>query len=214
MTSMRKADLGFWMNLPPGWVPIDPKDTDIPAQVAALVQRRVDEDPEVAKHRGRLEQQIRQALKAARSTADLSFAALLATFTPDGLPIAASLTLTRHPTPDGVQAQQVLAELGEQAGKTNSLFEVPFVGTVVRSEYLERTTVERPTRAGTNRPGEVSQVEVFVVQYYLPTPVGNDVLIATGTTQTLPLREVFAQLFDAIISTFQFVDDGSDSGGM
>ncbi len=213
MTSMHKAELGFWMNLPPGWVPIDPKSGRIPAQVDELIERRVAEDPRVAEHRGQIKDQIRQALKAARS-ADLAFGALLATFTPDGLPITASLALTRHRTLDGAEANQVLGELGQQSGKTSGLFDVPFVGTVVRSEYLDRHEVEMRPEPGSGAPPAMSTAEVFVVQYYLPVPIGSDVLIATCVTPTLPMREVFSQLFDAIISTFQFVDEDADTGGI
>jgi len=209
---MHKAELGFWMNLPPGWVPIDPRSGRIPDQVAELIERRVAEDAEVAKHRGQIEDQIRHALKAARSS-DLVFGSLLATFTADGLPIAASVALTRHHTPDGADAHLVLAELGDQSGKTNALFEVPYVGTVVRSEYLDQHPVEVPPAAGSNAPAGVSMAEVFVVQYYLPVPASSDVLIATCATPTLPMREVFSQLFDAIVSTFQFVEDAADTGG-
>ncbi|HEX2903298.1 MAG TPA: hypothetical protein VHO01_07555 [Jatrophihabitans sp.] len=212
MTSMRKAELGFWMNLPPGWLPLDPRSSRIPEQVEQLLERRVAEDPQVAAHRGQIEQQLRHALKLARSQ-DLSFAAILATFTEDGLPIAASLALTRHRTPDGVQAHQVLAELGEQRERTNTLFDIPFIGTAVRSEYLDRTQVELPAAQGSGAPAGVGTAEVAVYQYYIGVPNSTDLIIATGATPTLPMREVFAQLFDAIISTFQFVDEGPDTGG-
>lgn len=212
MTSMRKADLGFWMNLPPGWLPLDPKSNRIPEQVEELLERRAAEDPQVAAHRGQIEQQLRHALKLARSQ-DLAFAAILATFTEDGLPIAASLALTRHRTVDGAEAHQVLAELGEQRDKTNTLFEIPYIGTAVRSEYLDRTPVEMPPARGSSAPAGTGVAEVAVFQYYIAVPHSTDLIIASGATPTLPMREVFSQLFDAIISTFQFVD-GADTGGM
>jgi len=211
MTEMRKAELGFWMNLPEGWLPLDVRSDSIPDQVRELLERRCVEDPLAAAHRGKLEQQLRQAVKMARSQ-DLAFGAILATFTPDGLPITASLALTRHRTIDGAEAATVLSALNEQRDKQNSLFDVPFLGTVVRSEYLDRTPVEVPPARGSSAPAATATAEVAIFQYYIPVPRSTDVVIATGATPTLPMRAAFAQLFDAIISTFQFVD-GADTGG-
>jgi len=211
MTRMSKPEVGFWMNLPEGWLPLDPRSTGIPEQVEAMLEKRSAEDPNVVAHRGQIEETLRRALKLARSQ-DLAFGAILATFTPDGLPITASLALTRHKTIDGAEAHQVLAELGEQRDRTTTLFEIPFIGTVVRSEYRDKTPVEVPPAKGSNAPAASTIAEVAVVQYYIAVPRSTDLVIATGATPTLPMAEVFSQLFDAIISTFQFVD-GVNTGG-
>lgn len=208
---MSKPELGFWMNLPDGWLPLDPRAKDIPREIESMLDQRAAEDPNVAAHRGQVEETLRRALKLARSQ-DLAFGAILATFTPDGLPITASLALTRHKTIDGAEAHQVLAELGEQQDKKNTLFEIPFIGTVVRSEYRDKTPVEVPAAKGSNAPAATDIVEIAVWQYYIAVPHSTDLVIATGATPTLPMAAVFSQLFDAIISTFQFVD-GVDTGG-
>ncbi|MEO9236681.1 MAG: hypothetical protein ABI418_01190, partial [Jatrophihabitantaceae bacterium] len=136
-----------------------------------MLDERAAADPQVAAHRGQVERQLREALRAAR-TKELTFAAILTTFTRTGLPIAASLALTRHRTPDGSDAQRILSELGEQSGKQNSLYELPFVGTVVRSEYLDSFA------AGSGPLGGTGTAEVAVFQYYLPMPTGHEVIVA------------------------------------
>ncbi len=204
MNATAQTRPGFWLNLPDGWLPLDPRGGRIPQQVRRLLDRRAGEDPQVAAHRGQVEQQLRAALRMARAK-EFAFGAILATFTAEGLPITASLALTRHRSPDGAEAGAILAELGEQKDKHSSLFEVPFLGTVARSEFLDRTPVELPS-AG--RPGAAATVaEVAVFQYFLPVPGRCELLLATGATPTLPLREVFGTLFDAIVSTFQFLDE-------
>ena len=85
---------------------------------------------------------------------------------------------------------------------------------MVRSEYLDQTPVEVPPAKGSNAPAGTSIAEVAVFQYYIAVPHSTDLVIATGATPTLPMRAVFSQLFDAIISTFQFVEDGANTGGM
>lgn len=204
MTSTRTAALGFWMNLPEGWLPLELSSGRIPDQVARLLDERSAANPQVAAHRGQVEQQLRSALRTARIK-ELTFAAILATFTSTGLPIAASLALTRHRAPDGSDAARILSELDQQSDKHNSLLELPFVGTVVRSEYLDRTPVQLP--AGRGQAGKPAVAEVAVFQYYLPMPGGRNLVVATGATPTLPMRAPFGQLFDAIISTFQFVEE-------
>jgi len=208
MTSTRRAAPGFWLNLPDGWLPLEPGSERIPDQVQRLVELRAQADPRVAEHRGQVEQQLRAALKEARAK-ELSFGAILATFTADGRPITASLALTRHRSPGGADAHRILAELGDQRDKQNTLIELPYVGTVVRSAYLDRTPVELP--AGQGRPASVL-AEIAVFQYFMPMPGGSDIVVATGATPTLPMREVFGSLFDAILTTFQFVEDDPAAG--
>lgn len=205
MTTTRSSGLGFWMNLPDGWLPLDLAGGRIPDQIARLLDERAAAEPQVAAHRGQVEQQLRNALRVARAK-ELAFAAILATFTADGLPIAASLALTRHRSPDGADASRILSGLGQQRDKQNTLLELPHTGTVVRSEYLDRTPVELPAGPA-KRGGTPAVAEVVVFQYYLPLPTGRELIVATGATPTLPMRSVFGQLFDAIISTFQFVDE-------
>jgi hypothetical protein len=196
-TVTRRPSPGYWMNLPEGWIPLDLDSGErIPVQVERLIAERAAADPAVAVHRGQIERQIAGALRAAR-VRQLSFAAMLATFTSTGLPVAASLALTRHRRPDGASAGDILADLESQRGKTASMLELPDVGPIVRCSYLDRLPIEGRT--------EVAEFAIF--QYYLPVPGGRDLVVATGATPTLPMTEIFGQLFDAILSTFQFVDD-------
>jgi hypothetical protein len=189
------------MNLPEGWLPLDLSNGQIPAQIRDLIDARVEQDPQASAYRGQIEQQLRAAIRIARSK-DMAFAAILATFTADGLPIAASLALTRHRAPDGADAARILAELGDQSTKHNTLIELPYVGTVVRSEYLDRITMD-----DASSPGRGAHADVAVFQYFLRMSGRGDIVVATGVTPTLPLRAQFGALFDAIISTFQFVDE-------
>ena len=90
-----------------------------PDQIARLLDERAAAEPQVAAHRGQVEQQLRNALRVARAK-ELAFAAILATFTADGLPIAASLALTRHRSPDGADVSRILSGLGQQRDKQNT----------------------------------------------------------------------------------------------
>lgn len=198
--AVKAAKLGYWMNLPEGWLPLDLSDGQrIPTAVAELIDERAAADPNVAEHRAAIERQVAAAVRAAR-TKELSFAAILATSTSTGLPIAASLALTKHRSPDGADAGRILAGLGKAGGKTNTLFRTPFAGTAVRSSYPETVAAEGPD-------GETQTVQIAVVQYFLPMPSGRDILVASGATPTLPMAAAFGELFDAIMSTFQFVSE-------
>ena len=203
MSAATKPKLGFWMNLPDGWIPLDPSSERVPDQVARILDSRADTDPHLSAHRGNVERQLTAALKAAR-TRDLVFGAILATFTRDGFPIAASLAVTRHTAPTAAEAGAILEGLGTDGAKANTLLDTPFAGTVVRSAYRERVAASDAPHA--------ESTEVAVFQYFLPTPDRRRVLVATGATPTLPMADVFGTLFDAMVSTFQFVNETDGDG--
>ncbi len=192
---------GFWMNLPDGWMALDPTEA-IPVQLARLLDARAADDPNVAAHRQQIERQIRSALAAARD-AEVSFGAILAAFTADGLPIAGSLALTRHAIPGDTDPRVLLGRVEGQGGALTTVIDVPFVGPVVRSASRERLSVP----AKDLPPGAPDSLEVAIFQYLLPVPGGQEVVVASCATPTEPMFEIFGRLFDAMISTFQFVPE-------
>lgn len=197
VSSSAATRVGFWLNLPDGWLPLDIEGGRIPAQVAALIEQRAAADPNVAAHRRVIEQQIASALRAARRK-ELAFAAILATCTRDGLPIAASLAVTRHRMPGSADLDAMLGAAQAQAGRTVSLLDTPFAGAAVRCAWRERIAAQ---------PGVRETAEVALVQYHVPIPGRQQQLLTlTGATPTLPMAEVFGTLFDAIVSTLQFLD--------
>ncbi len=193
----------YWLNLPDGWLRLETTGERIPVQVQRLLDEAIAREPAAGAHRGQIERQLTSALRTARSR-ELAFAAMLATFTPNGLPIAASLTITVHKAPTGSDVSQILSGVGagpDASARENSLFELPFVGNVVRSAFRDRVAIDDAAR------GEPTVADIAVWQYFIPEPSGRTVVVVTGATPTLPMTEVFGRLFDAVASTFQFVDD-------
>ncbi|MCW2541295.1 MAG: hypothetical protein JWN95_3020 [Frankiales bacterium] len=200
ITGAEPADVSsaFWMNLPDGWVVLDLDTKDVPVQLQELMDDAQSRDASFADHRGVLEKQIKTMIRSARSS-DVSFAAILATFSEGGLPVSASLTVSLHDAPEAADAHKILSEIdadNTEVGRSNRVIELPYVGNVVRSAYLQNMNY-------TSFQGNAKNA---IFQYFIPLPDNaRRIAVVTGVTPTLPLTEAFGGLFDAVLSTFQFI---------
>ncbi|MDQ2836248.1 MAG: hypothetical protein M3Y42_14170 [Actinomycetota bacterium] len=201
VTSTGATGQAFWMNLPDGWSVLDLDSKQAPAQVRVLMDEAEQRDGSFAQYRAPLEKQLVMMIRSARSS-DVSFAAILATRADGGLPVAGSISVSLHDAPEAADADRILSEIDHEEGRSNSVIELPHVGRVVRSAYLQKLN---PSGQQSNPSGQQSNAETAVFQYFIPVPDGRRIAVVTCVTPTLPLLELFGDLYDAILSTFQFI---------
>ncbi len=187
----------FWMNLPDGWSVLDLDSTDVPEQVRQLMDEAERRDASFSQYRATLDKQLKTMIRSARSS-DVAFAAILATFADGGLPVSASISVSLHDAPEAADADKILSEMGSETGRSTSVLELPYVGRVVRSAYLQKL----------NTTSHQGNAETAIFQYFIPVPGGRRIAVVTGVTPTLPLIEIFGDLYDAVLSTFQFISAG------
>jgi hypothetical protein len=192
-TSPPSAGQAFWMNLPEGWSVLDLGSSDVPSQVRVLMDETEQREPSFARYRATLDKQLRSMIRSARSS-DVCFAAIFATIADHGLPVAGSISVTAHDAPEAVEADRILSEIEHEDGRTNTVIELPHVGRVVRSAFRQELG---STSAG--------KAETAVFQYFIPVPTSRRITVVTCVTPTLPIAELFGDLYDAILSTFQFL---------
>ncbi|AZI58831.1 hypothetical protein EH165_12475 [Nakamurella antarctica] len=192
----------FSLRLPPDWFVLDMKSDRVPAQVQRLVDEAVLRDPGVAAHRGRVESQVRSAMRRARA-ANLSFCAVLSTWVDDVLPLAASLTASVQSVRGS--EREVLAEhLQRRKGALVETVEHR-VGPVVRSSFVD--VIADPALGG-------AAAKSAVWQYFFAVPERGGLVVVTAASPVLELREQFGSLFDAIVESFRFGVAGSDRVGV
>jgi hypothetical protein len=192
-TSAPSSSQAFWMNLPEGWSVLDLGSSDVPGQVRILMDETEQREPSFAQYRATLDKQLRSMIRSARSS-DVCFAAIFATIADRGLPVAGSISVTAHDAPEAVEADRILSEIEHEDGRTNTVIELPHVGRVVRSAFRQELG---STHAG--------KAETAVFQYFIPVPTSRRITVVTCVTPTLPIAELFGDLYDAILSTFQFL---------
>ncbi len=195
-TSAPSSGQAFWMNLPEGWSVLDLGSSDVPSQVRILMDETEQREPSFAQYRATLDKQLRSMIRSARSS-DVCFAAIFATIADRGLPVTGSISVTAHEAPEAVEADKILSEIEHQDGRSNTVIELPHVGRVVRSAF-------RQELGSTNLP-DLGTAETAVFQYFIPVPTSRRITVVTCVTPTLPIAELFGDLYDAILSTFQFL---------
>ncbi|MFF5967390.1 hypothetical protein ACFY64_27420 [Streptomyces collinus] len=108
-----------------------------------------------------------------------------------GIPLSASLLISRlYERFDGLDAVAALAGSGEVTLET-----LPAVGRVARVLRRERTKQSR--KLG-------SEFEDTVVEYFVPVPDRDEVLMLTFSTPLEPIADAMVELFDAVAATLRW----------
>lgn len=190
----------FRIATPADWVDVDLDRSGDIGPLVRLVASRSTLTPEQAAEAG----DVLEMLAAANAQAvahGAVFASVLSQVV-EGAPVSASLFVAvRHEqAAGGAPAPEALARrLRHQPRSTPVAHAVEVVtlpaGKAVRSRGR---TFARPV--GPTGP----TVEVDTVQYFVPVPDGDGLLVLTFSTPTLPLADAFAELFDAIAGSLSW----------
>ncbi|MFJ7296955.1 hypothetical protein [Streptomyces collinus] len=180
----------FGLITPEDWyrVPLLPADRR-EASVSALLKRQfggVDDQPVL---RRKAEEQLLGAAEAAVEQGGVVL--YLSFLEAGGIPLSASLLISRlYERFDGLDAVAALAGSGEVTLET-----LPAVGRVARVLRRERTKQSR--KLG-------SEFEDTVVEYFVPVPDRDEVLMLTFSTPLEPIAEAMVELFDAVAATLRW----------
>lgn len=108
-----------------------------------------------------------------------------------GIPLSASLLISRlYERFDGLDAVAALAGSGEVTLET-----LPAVGRAARVLRRERTKQSR--KLG-------SEFKDTVVEYFVPVPDRDEVLMLTFSTPLEPIADAMVELFDAVAATLRW----------
>jgi hypothetical protein len=180
----------FGLITPEDWyrIPLLPADRR-EASVSALVKRQfaaVDDQPVL---RRKAEEQLLGTAEAAVQQGGVVL--YLSFLEAGGVPLSASLLVSRlYERFDGLDAVAALAGSGEVTLET-----LPAVGRAARLRRQERTKQSR--KLG-------SEFEDTVVEYFVPVPDRDEVLMLTFSTPLEPIADAMVELFDAVAGTLRW----------
>lgn len=178
----------FSLILPDNWLPLDVAgEQRIADEVAALLDRGAASDDSFRSHRGRIDKQLRAAIRSVRRE-PVVMAAVLVSVLDDILPLFASLTVA---IVDGS-----LSDYPGRPGAQVQLVELPSAGAAIRQQFTETTT----------DPSIGVSIPAAVAQWLVPMPDRRRRLVLTFVSpDTEPiLLEAFADLFSAIAESLSF----------
>ncbi|MFE1798315.1 hypothetical protein ACFW9L_19435 [Streptomyces sp. NPDC059517] len=180
----------FGLITPEDWyrIPLRP-EASRDASVSALVKRQfagVDDQPVLRR------QAQEQLLGAAEAGVEQGGVVLYLSFLEAaGIPLSASLLISRLQRRfDALDTVSALSGKGD-----TSHVQLPAAGRAVRRRRTERTREAR--RLG-------SEFEDTVVEYFVPVPDRDEVLMLTFSTPLEPIADAMAELFDAVAGTLRW----------
>ncbi|TLS41979.1 hypothetical protein FE633_33430 [Streptomyces montanus] len=180
----------FGLITPEDWyrIPLQPLERR-EASVSALMKRQfagVDDQPVLRR------QSEEQLLGAAEAGADKGGVVLYLSFLEAaGIPLSASLLISQlHQRFDSLDAVAALAGKGEVTP-----VRLPAAGRAARRRRGERTREAR--RLGT-------EFEDTIVEYFVPVPDRDEVLMLTFSTPLEPIADAMVELFDAVAGTLRW----------
>jgi len=180
----------FGLITPEDWfrVPLVPEERRA-ASVSALIKRQfagVDDQPVLRR------QAEEQLLGAAEAGVEQGGVVLYLSFLEAaGIPLSASLLISRiHQRFDSLDAVSALRGKGEAAH-----VRLPAAGRAARRRRSERTREAR--RLGT-------EFEDTIVEYFVPVPDRDEVLMLTFSTPLEPIADSMVELFDAVAGTLRW----------
>lgn len=199
---------GFSITVPPSWFEIDVSPATRNASIAALVEQRVKDIPQLWEQRTLITRLLRTSARDAFRAGAAYAACMLEAV--DGAGMTASVTVsfvdTRNHAGDAVashDAEQIAAQLATKTAsdpddtwRTVETLDHP-AGRCVRTSGVE--DVELPDGSG--------WIRSVVMQTIIPVPDTEKVSMVTLSSPSLALAEEFLDLFDAVTGTFRFVTD-------
>ncbi|MFF5344551.1 hypothetical protein ACFY4H_28255 [Streptomyces althioticus] len=202
---------GFRIKVPESWWEFDVRPESRDDSIHRMVSERVRAHPELEPHRDTFVSFLRKAAADAWKSGALYCGCMAESFGGD-TPITGSVTVSLVggrtgkgdplPTdPEAVAAQLAVKEAkreGDSWRKVTTV-DIPGVGPAARTYGIEDVPV----------PGDElgRTIRAVLMQTFIPVP-GQEgkVALVAGSSQVLDLAESFFDIFDAITSTFRFVD--------
>ncbi|MFF0808480.1 hypothetical protein [Streptomyces albogriseolus] len=202
---------GFRIKVPESWWEFDVRPESRDGSIHRMVSERVRAHPELEPHRDTFVSFLRKAAADAWKSGALYCGCMAESFGGD-TPITGSVTVSLVggrtskgdplPTdPEAVTAQLAVKEArreGDSWRKVTTV-DIPGVGPAARTYGIEDVPV----------PGDElgRTIRAVLMQTFIPVP-GQEgkVALVAGSSQVLDLAESFFDIFDAITSTFRFVD--------
>ncbi|MCP9991262.1 hypothetical protein [Streptomyces albogriseolus] len=202
---------GFRIKVPESWWEFDVRPESRDDSIHRMVSERVRAHPELEPHRDTFVSFLRKAAADAWKSGALYCGCMAESFGGD-TPITGSVTVSLVggrtskgdplPTdPEAVTAQLAVKEArreGDSWRKVTTI-DIPGVGPAARTYGIEDVPV----------PGDElgRTIRAVLMQTFIPVP-GQEgkVALVAGSSQVLDLAESFFDIFDAITSTFRFVD--------
>ncbi|GHG24150.1 hypothetical protein ACF09G_20760 [Streptomyces albogriseolus] len=202
---------GFRIKVPESWWEFDVRPESRDDSIHRMVSERVRAHPELEPHRDTFVSFLRKAAADAWKSGALYCGCMAESFGGD-TPITGSVTVSLVggrtskgdplPTdPEAVIAQLAVKEARREgdAWRKVTTVDIPGVGPAARTYGIEDVPV----------PGDElgRTIRAVLMQTFIPVP-GQEgkVALVAGSSQVLDLAESFFDIFDAITSTFRFVD--------
>lgn len=186
--AIRLATPADWFDLD-----LDPRTSD--ASIRRLVRDHAPgRHPDKVALRRELTELLQRAVRDARLQGAV-LAAVTATIMGER-PVSADLLAAVTPVVGGVDLPALGERLAAEPGATERVRELGVVELAVGPALRVRKGV-RPTVVG-------REVDTDVVQYFVPVPGGDRLVVLTFSTPIAALAGAFAELFDAIVGTLRF----------
>lgn len=192
----------FRLALPSTWDRLDLDPSTRRDNIRALVARRIGEAPEKAELRHELENRALQGAEEAEASG-----AQRMWFLADQVadrPVMATLVATTWA--GALSLSRMAARLRASSRPDN------FVISVENIELHAGPAVKLRRRAVASPPGTQVQVQTESLQYYVSVPGSEAFLVLAFSTPNVTLVEAFLELFDAIVSTLQWLKRPEEEG--
>ncbi|MET8894897.1 hypothetical protein [Streptomyces albogriseolus] len=202
---------GFRIKVPESWWEFDVRPESRDDSIHRMVTERLRAHPELAPHRDMYISFLRKAAADAWKSGALYCGCMAESFGGD-TPITGSVTVSLVggrtskgdplPTdPEAVTAQLAVKEAKREVDSWRKVttVDIPGVGPAARTYGIEDVPVPDDELGRT--------IRAVLMQTFIPVP-GQEgkVALVAGSSQVLDLAESFFDIFDAITSTFRFVD--------
>jgi hypothetical protein len=198
---VRTAPTGFALSVPPSWFEVDVHPHTRDGSINSLVRHRVRAVPELFAHRAALVRTLRGAARTAYAGGAGYCGVMVEGF--DGTPLTATVTVSVVAAPGDVRAVHDHLRPIERRGRDRpwrvvETVDLPAAGRVTRTRGVEDVTL----------PDGAGWIRAALVQTFVPVPGPGPVRVAliTGSTPIVSLAAEMHDLFDAVTSTFRFVE--------
>ncbi|MGW5640571.1 hypothetical protein [Streptomyces sp. NPDC003832] len=202
---------GFRIKVPESWWEFDVRPESRDDSIRRMVNERTAANPELAKYRDTYVEFLRKAAADAWKSGAMYCGCMADSFGGD-TPITGSVTVSLVggstksgeplPTDPAVMASTLAVKEAKREGdswRKVTVVDIPGVGPAARTYGIEDIVVPDDALKRT--------IRAVLMQTFIPVP-GQEgkVALVAGSSQVLDLADSFFDIFDAITSTFRFVE--------
>ncbi|MFJ4920135.1 hypothetical protein [Streptomyces sp. NPDC088725] len=200
---------GFRIKVPESWWEFDVRPETRDDSIHRMVRERIRQRPELEPYRDVFTDFLRKAAREAWQSGALYCGCMAEAFGGD-TPITGSVTVSLVgartqsgevlPTDPAAIVRQLSVREGKREGdawRKVATVDIPEVGTAARTYGVEDIEI----------PGDTRTIRAVLMQTFIPVPgLEGKVALVSGSSQVLDLADSFFDMFDAITSTFRFVE--------